>query len=97
MLNLYVARIEIFNSADFDEKEYYCLLPAESYPSAAQIILDEWGADNIIGMELHCVSDDIDCSSVTISKSMANAFLHDIVSEVKCEETNYLKNMKGRT
>ena len=96
MLNLYVARIEIFNSADSNEEEYYCLLPAESYPDATQTVLDEWGTDNVDGIELHCVADDADCSSITISKSMANAFLHDIVSEVKCEETNYLKNTKGR-
>lgn len=95
MIQIYVAKIEYFSESDFEEKVNYSLIPAHSYPDAAQIILEEWGEDNVTGMEIRCVADDVDCSSITISESMADAFAHDIVSDVYVCESDWRR--KHRT
>lgn len=96
MIQLYVAKIEYLTEKEQEEKVAYSILPAGSYQDAVTVILDEWGENNVIGFELHCVADDPECASITISPTMANAFIHDIPEDVYCCESDYLRKQKEK-
>ncbi len=88
MKQLYIAKIEYIN-IDMEEKVAYAILPANDYSEAAMIIEDEWGKDEVSGLELHCVADDKETSAICISETMADAFIHDMPTEVYCLESEW--------
>ena len=83
MSKYYIARIEYYSEYDDKEKISYALVAANSYKEATDKVCEDWGEDDIESISLTIFNDE-DCGTVSISESMADAFIHDITEDVYC-------------
>ncbi len=77
MIKLYVVRVTYISDSDFNEKTAHELTAAESFETAITNVINAYGRDNIINLQIEEISDGCGETCLTISEKLANALLHN--------------------
>lgn len=96
MSKLYLTSVEYYSEYEEQKKTAHCIYAAESYQDAMRLIIKDWDEDNLISVTIHAIGDDEECYSLTISESMADAFLHDMVENVYCVPSEWRRKQESK-
>ena len=88
--NLYIGEIQWINEK-FNETTSYLLIAAEKWSEAAEFVVNDYGEDNIISMELFQIG--LSNESLEISKSLYELFKYDLPEVAKCPPTEFRTNL----
>ena len=79
MIRLYIVRVTYISDYDYNfrEKTSYELTPAESFETALTNVINAYGRDNIINLQIEEISDGYGEPCLTISAKLANALIHN--------------------
>lgn len=90
----YVAKVTYISPLSDKEMTDYNLYAGDSYAEALNKVISDYSECDVAAISLASIF--TEGESLSLSKSLAEAFMYDLTDEVECIPTEWRKNMQNK-